>query len=293
MAQIPPKLPPIRSFVALQRSAAFDRGGAVGAGRPAARQRRLGPHRRRRRRRRFLPRRPPAHLPPHRQADRAGQAGRRGDGRRVARVERGQGQDRRARLPRRAGAEHALGANIRRYAEIVRERAIMRQLVAVGDEIADTAFNPHGQGRRPAARRGRVARSSRSPRRARAAARASSRSSRCSRRWSSASTRSTTATTRPTSPACRPASRDLDQHDLRPAAGRPGHRRRPPEHGQDRARAQHRRARRARAAGCRWRCSAWKWAGTQLAMRMLGSVGRLDQHKLRTGAARPTTTGTG
>ena len=35
--------------------------------------------------------------------------------------------------------------NIRRYAEIVRERAIMRRLVAVGTEIADTAFNPMGK----------------------------------------------------------------------------------------------------------------------------------------------------
>ena len=34
---------------------------------------------------------------------------------------------------------------------------------------------------------------------------------------------------------------------------------------------------------CRWRSSAWKWARTQLAMRMIGSVGRLDQHKIRTG----------
>ena len=33
-------------------------------------------------------------------------------------------------------------ANIRRYAEIVRERAILRQLVTVGDEIAGNALNP-------------------------------------------------------------------------------------------------------------------------------------------------------
>ncbi len=36
-------------------------------------------------------------------------------------------------------------ANIRRYAEIVRERAILRQLVTVGDEIAGSAFNPLGR----------------------------------------------------------------------------------------------------------------------------------------------------
>jgi replicative DNA helicase len=36
-------------------------------------------------------------------------------------------------------------ANIRRYAEIVRERAILRQLVTAGDEIAGSAFNPMGR----------------------------------------------------------------------------------------------------------------------------------------------------
>lgn len=36
-------------------------------------------------------------------------------------------------------------ANIRRYAEIVRERSIMRQLAQVGTEIADSAYNPQGR----------------------------------------------------------------------------------------------------------------------------------------------------
>ena len=36
-------------------------------------------------------------------------------------------------------------ANIRRYAEIVRERAVLRRLVAVSDEIATSAFNPQGK----------------------------------------------------------------------------------------------------------------------------------------------------
>ena len=36
-------------------------------------------------------------------------------------------------------------ANLRRYAEIVRERAILRKLVAVSDEIATDAFNPQGR----------------------------------------------------------------------------------------------------------------------------------------------------
>lgn len=35
--------------------------------------------------------------------------------------------------------------NIRRYAEIVRERAILRRLVSVSDEIATNAFNPKGR----------------------------------------------------------------------------------------------------------------------------------------------------
>jgi replicative DNA helicase len=36
-------------------------------------------------------------------------------------------------------------ANIRRYAEIVRERAILRKLITVSDEIATQAFNPKGK----------------------------------------------------------------------------------------------------------------------------------------------------
>jgi replicative DNA helicase len=36
-------------------------------------------------------------------------------------------------------------ANIRRYAEIVRERAVMRQLAQAGTEIADAAYNPSGR----------------------------------------------------------------------------------------------------------------------------------------------------
>ena len=36
-------------------------------------------------------------------------------------------------------------ANIRRYAEIVRERAIMRKLVVVGSDIAESAYHPNGR----------------------------------------------------------------------------------------------------------------------------------------------------
>ena len=36
-------------------------------------------------------------------------------------------------------------SNIRRYAEIVRERGILRKLVSASDEISTTAFNPQGK----------------------------------------------------------------------------------------------------------------------------------------------------
>ena len=36
-------------------------------------------------------------------------------------------------------------ANIRRYAEIVRERAVMRRLVEAGSSISESAFNPQGR----------------------------------------------------------------------------------------------------------------------------------------------------
>jgi replicative DNA helicase len=36
-------------------------------------------------------------------------------------------------------------ANIRRYAEIVRDRSVLRRLVTVGDEISTTALNPQGK----------------------------------------------------------------------------------------------------------------------------------------------------
>ncbi|HWI14229.1 MAG TPA: DnaB-like helicase N-terminal domain-containing protein, partial [Burkholderiales bacterium] len=36
-------------------------------------------------------------------------------------------------------------ANIRRYAEIVRERSIMRNLAVIGTEIADSAYSPQGR----------------------------------------------------------------------------------------------------------------------------------------------------
>ena len=36
-------------------------------------------------------------------------------------------------------------ANIAAYAEIVRERSVMRNLAAIGTQIADSAYSPHGK----------------------------------------------------------------------------------------------------------------------------------------------------
>src|SRR4051812_44970747 len=36
-------------------------------------------------------------------------------------------------------------ANLRRYAEIVRERAVLRQLISAGDVMVTSAFNPQGK----------------------------------------------------------------------------------------------------------------------------------------------------
>ena len=36
-------------------------------------------------------------------------------------------------------------ANIRRYAELVRDRSVLRKLITVSDEIAGDAFNPQGK----------------------------------------------------------------------------------------------------------------------------------------------------
>ena len=80
------------------------------------------------------------------QADRGDAAGRRGHGRRVDRGERGQGQDRRRRRTSRALAQNTPSAlNIRRYAELVRERSVQRRLAQVATEIAESALSPAGK----------------------------------------------------------------------------------------------------------------------------------------------------
>ncbi|MBN0056342.1 replicative DNA helicase, partial [Pseudomonas aeruginosa] len=37
-------------------------------------------------------------------------------------------------------------ANIKAYAQIIRERATLRQLIGISNEIADSAFHPEGRG---------------------------------------------------------------------------------------------------------------------------------------------------
>jgi replicative DNA helicase len=96
-------------------------------------------------------------------------------------------------------------ANIRRYAEIVRERAILRQLVTVGDEIAGNALNPAGRDVKQLLddAEQRIFQIAEAGNRATTA---SSRSSPCSARSSSAWKPCWRATASPTSPAWPPAS---------------------------------------------------------------------------------------
>ena len=181
--------------------------------------------------------------------------------------------------------------NIRRYAEIVHERAIMRKLAAVGTEIADSALNPIGQGRRPISRRSRV--ESVSDRRGWCARRGGlSRhpSTALAGRWSEWIS-CTAGKTRATSPAFRPdfgtwisMTSGMQQGDLVIVAGRPSM------------------GKTAFALNMGEHVAvdlkqpvavfSMEMSGTQIAARMLGSLARIDQHKLRTGGS-PMRTGTG
>ena len=44
----------------------------------------------------------------------------------------------------RGNAVTASAANIGAYAEIVRERSVLRQLIRISNEVSDTAFQPQG-----------------------------------------------------------------------------------------------------------------------------------------------------
>lgn len=62
--------------------------------------------------------------------------------------------DKRGQLDEAGGLPYLAGlakdtpsaANVKAYADIVRERSVLRQLIRVGGDIADTAFNPDGRG---------------------------------------------------------------------------------------------------------------------------------------------------
>ncbi len=75
---------------------------------------------------------------------------------------------------------------------------------------------------------------------------------------------------------------DLDKMTSGLQPGRPGHRRGPPVHGQDLVLDEYRRTR-CHRAGLPVAVFSMEMGAVQLAMRMLGSVGMLDQHRMRTG----------
>jgi replicative DNA helicase len=171
--------------------------------------------------------------------------------------------------------------NIRRYAELVRDRSVQRRLAHVATEIAETALTPGGQDVRQmldeaeskifqiaeaGARRGEGPVEAK-PLLAKVFEQIDhlyhrDNPSRRHRRADGLH-------------AARP-------EDRRPAAGGPDHHRRAPEHGEDRSRAEHRRARRRRQRPARVVFSM-EMSGTQLMSRMLASISHVDSHKLRTG----------
>ena len=119
-----------RQLVSLQRAAAFDRGGAVGARRAAARQRRVGPHRRRRSPRATSTATITARI--FRHIAQLIEQDKPADVVTVAEsIERAKTRSKtgRHRLPRRAGAEHAVGAQ---HPPLRRDRARARDHAPAG-----------------------------------------------------------------------------------------------------------------------------------------------------------------
>ena len=86
-------------------------------------------------------RRPPSHLASHRAPDRPGPSGRRDHGEQSL-VSAGKAEDAGGLAYLNALAHNTpSAANIRRYGEIVRERAMLRKLVSIADEISSAAMN--------------------------------------------------------------------------------------------------------------------------------------------------------
>ena len=179
--------------------------------------------------------------------------------------------------------QHAFSAaNIRRYAEIVRERSILRQLAEVGTEIADSAYNPMGKEANTLldeaeakvfeiaeqGARGKQGFQEMPPLLTKVVERIDMLYNR---------ENDSDVTGVPTGFV------DLDRMTSGLAARRSHHRRRPSVDGQDDARSEHCGARALSVRRLPCGVFSMEMAATQLAMRMIGSVGKLDQHKLRTG----------
>ena len=172
-------------------------------------------------------------------------------------------------------------ANIRAYADIVRERSLLRQLIRVSGEIAGSAYENEGK---PAAElvdeaERRVFEIAEKGRKHGLGLRAGARRARAPR--STASTCCTRSQGQLT--GRQHGLHRARQDDRRPAARRPRHRRRPPVDGQDHARAQHRRERGDRRATSRSPIFSMEMSREQLAFRMISSLGRVDQGHMRTG----------
>ena len=161
---------------------------------------------------------------------------------------------------------------------------MLRKLVQASDEIATSAFNPQG---RPVAQilddaEGKIFR-------------IGEEGSRAGQGFQSMD-QLVVAADRPRQRAARERRRGSHRrahrllrsrpHDRRAAGGRPDRARGAPVDGQDRARAQHRRARRACNEGLPVVVFSMEMGASQLALRMVGSLGRIDQQHLRTGALR-------
>ena len=176
-------------------------------------------------------------------------------------------------------------ANIRHYAEIVRERSILRQLAATATEIAESAYNPLGRSAKTVLDEAEA----KVLHIAEQGARGAQDSSVIGKLLAGVVERIEMLYNRddPSDVTGVPTGfTDLDRMtsglqpgDLVIVAGRPSM-------GKT-ALALNIGEHVALDTGCRWRCSPWKWARPQLAMRLIGSVGRLDQHKLRTGRLGP------
>ena len=181
-------------------------------------------------------------------------------------------------------------ANIRHYATIVRERSILRQLAAHRRRDRRRRLQPAGPQRARACSTRPRPRCCTSPSRARAASSTSRRSGTLlDRRGRAHRGRSTTATIRPTSPASPPASPT--------STGRPRACSRATSSSSPDGRAWARpRSRSTSASTSRSHVKlpvavfSMEMGATQLAMRMIGSVGRLDRAaRCAPGGCRPTT----